>query len=118
MPSISGELAPSGICFGVSAFAPQKAVADPTETFIDALKDYKAGNFKQSARKFESIAHKNIKNPDRLFRKESSNSEPAGLHRCPAHEGHEWFCSPQKDPVRRYNYSTGPPLSCRLKGLP
>jgi len=51
------------ICFGVFTFVPQKAVADPTETFIDALKDYKAGNFKQSARKFEAIAQKNIKNP-------------------------------------------------------
>ncbi|MDA3918647.1 MAG: BatD family protein [Deltaproteobacteria bacterium] len=51
------------ICFGVFTFVPQKAVADSTETFIDALKDYKAGDFKQSARKFETIAQKNIKNP-------------------------------------------------------
>lgn len=51
------------VCFGVSTFAPQKAVADPTEIFIDALKDYKAGNFRQSAKKFEIIAQKNIKNP-------------------------------------------------------
>jgi len=49
--------------FGVFSLVPQKAVADPTETFIDALNDYKAGNFRQSAEKFETIAQQNIKNP-------------------------------------------------------
>ncbi|MEN8211983.1 MAG: BatD family protein, partial [Thermodesulfobacteriota bacterium] len=51
------------VCLGVSAFVPQKAVADSTAMFVDALKDYKAGNFKQSATKFEAIAQKSIKNP-------------------------------------------------------
>ena len=50
-------------CFGMFAIVPQKAVADSTAVFIDAIKDYKAGNFKEAGRKFEKITQSNIKNP-------------------------------------------------------
>ena len=48
---------------GVLFFSPQKAAADFTAIFIEALEDYKAGNFRQSAEKFEIIAQNSIKNP-------------------------------------------------------
>jgi tetratricopeptide (TPR) repeat protein len=51
------------ICLGLFSFAPQKAMADSTATFIDGIKNYKAGHFQQAARQFETIANNNIKNP-------------------------------------------------------
>ncbi len=53
------------LCLGMFALVtqPKKAMADSTAVFIDAIKDYKAGNFKKAGRKFENIAQNNIKNP-------------------------------------------------------
>lgn len=51
------------VCMGIFTFTPQKAIADSTATFIDAIKDYKAGEFEQAAMKFEIIAQNKIKNP-------------------------------------------------------
>ncbi|MCP4670789.1 MAG: hypothetical protein GY857_05735 [Desulfobacula sp.] len=51
------------VCLGVFTFAPHKAMADSTAVFIDAIKDYKTGNFQQAALKFESIAKNNVQNP-------------------------------------------------------
>ncbi len=51
------------VCLSISIFTPQKAMADSTETFIEAVKEYKAGDFINAAQKFESIAQNSIKNP-------------------------------------------------------
>jgi len=51
------------VCLSIFTLTPQKAMADSTETFIEAVKEYKAGDFINAAQKFESIAHNNIKNP-------------------------------------------------------
>ncbi|MCK5695626.1 MAG: protein BatD, partial [Desulfobacula sp.] len=37
------------VCLGVFSFVPQKVIADSTATFIDGIKNYKAGHFKQAA---------------------------------------------------------------------
>ncbi len=51
------------ICFGVFIFTPHKAMADSTAVFIDAIQDYKTGDFQQAALKFESIAQSHVHNP-------------------------------------------------------
>jgi tetratricopeptide (TPR) repeat protein len=53
------------LCLGMFTLVhqPKKAMADSTAVFIDAIKDYKAGDFKKAGRKFENIAQNNIKNP-------------------------------------------------------
>lgn len=51
------------VCLGVFSFVPQKAMADPTATFIDGIKNYKAGHFKQAAKKFEAVAKTPVRNP-------------------------------------------------------
>ncbi len=51
------------VCLGVFSFVPQKAMADSTATFIDGIKNYKAGHFKEAAGKFEAVAKSPIKNP-------------------------------------------------------
>lgn len=51
------------ICLGALSFMPHKALADPTAAFMDGIKYYKAGQFKQAAEQFESVAQDNIKNP-------------------------------------------------------
>jgi len=51
------------VCFGVLSLAPLKAAADSTSVFIEAIKDYKTGDFQQAALKFESIAKSHVKNP-------------------------------------------------------
>ncbi|MBU2452651.1 MAG: BatD family protein [Proteobacteria bacterium] len=51
------------ICLGLFSFIPQKVMANPTATFIDAIKNYKAGLFKEAATEFEAVAKQPIKNP-------------------------------------------------------
>ncbi|WP_300456895.1 BatD family protein [Desulfobacula sp.] len=51
------------VCLGLFSFAPQKAVADSTATFLEGVKNYKAGHFHEAARQFETIANNNIRNP-------------------------------------------------------
>lgn len=51
------------ICLGVFSFAPQKAMADPTTTFIDGINAYKTGQFKQAAEMFEAVVKTPVKTP-------------------------------------------------------
>lgn len=51
------------LCMGLFYFVPQKASADATATFIDGIKNYKVGNFKQAAFEFETVAKSPVKNP-------------------------------------------------------
>jgi tetratricopeptide (TPR) repeat protein len=52
------------LCFGVFSFSGQRAMAaDPGATFIDAVRQYKAGNFNEAAKAFESLAAGPVKNP-------------------------------------------------------
>ncbi|MCD4720876.1 MAG: BatD family protein [Desulfobacula sp.] len=51
------------VCLGMFSFVPQKAMANSTATFIDGIKDYKAGHFKQAAKLFETVAKTPVKNP-------------------------------------------------------
>lgn len=51
------------VCLGMFSFVPQKVIADPTTTFVNGIKDYKAGHFKQAAELFEAIAKTPVKNP-------------------------------------------------------
>ncbi|MCK5836426.1 MAG: protein BatD [Desulfobacula sp.] len=51
------------VCLGLFSSAPQKAMADSTATFIEGIKNYKAGHFHEAALQFETIANNNIKNP-------------------------------------------------------
>ena len=51
------------ICLGLFSFIPQKAMANPTTIFMDGVKNYKAGHFKQAANKFEILAKNHIRNP-------------------------------------------------------
>ncbi|CCK79709.1 BatD family protein [Desulfobacula toluolica] len=50
-------------CMGLFSFVPQRAMADPATTFMDAVKNYKAGHFQQAAMQFETVAKNHIKNP-------------------------------------------------------
>lgn len=50
-------------CFGVLSFFPQKSMADPALDFINGLKQYKSGNFKEAASIFESLAAGPVKRP-------------------------------------------------------
>ncbi len=51
------------VCLGLFSFVPQRAMADSTTTFIDGIKNYKAGHFQQAAIQFETVAENHIKNP-------------------------------------------------------
>jgi tetratricopeptide (TPR) repeat protein len=51
------------LCFGAFSFSGQRALADPGATFIDAVRQYKAGNFNEAAKAFESLVAGPIKNP-------------------------------------------------------
>lgn len=51
------------IFIGLFSFVPQRAMADSTTTFIDGIKNYKAGHFQQAAIQFETVAKSHIKNP-------------------------------------------------------
>ena len=51
------------VCLGVFSIVPQKAMANYSATFLDGIKNYKEGDFKQAAIKFEALAQNNIKNP-------------------------------------------------------
>ena len=52
------------LCFTFFTLTPQTAVADDsTAIFSGAIKDYKTGDFLAAAKKFETIAQNNIKNP-------------------------------------------------------
>ena len=51
------------VCLGVFSFVPQNVIASPTTTFIDGIKEYKAGHFKQAAKLFEVVAKSPVKNP-------------------------------------------------------
>lgn len=51
------------LCFGAFSFSGQKAMADPGATFIDAVRQYKSGNFNEAAKAFESLAAGPVKNP-------------------------------------------------------
>jgi len=50
------------ICLSFLSFIPEKAAADSTAVFIEAVNDYKSGNFEQAAQKFEMIAQQGTKN--------------------------------------------------------
>jgi hypothetical protein len=49
--------------FGALSFSGQKAMADSGATFMDAVRQYKAGNFNEAAKAFESLAAESVKNP-------------------------------------------------------
>ena len=51
------------ICVGVIFSFPQKVIADNSALFLDGIKNYKQGKFKQAAINFEALAQNNIKNP-------------------------------------------------------
>jgi len=52
------------LCFGAFSFSGQRAMAaDPGATFIDAVRHYKAGNFNEAAKAFESLSAGPVKNP-------------------------------------------------------
>jgi tetratricopeptide (TPR) repeat protein len=51
------------VCMGIFAFVPKRAMANPAATFMDGINNYKQGDFKQAAIKFEALAKSNIKNP-------------------------------------------------------
>jgi len=53
------------VCAGLFSLTPQKAAANAPApaTFIDGIKNYKAGHFKQAAQKFEEVAKSPVKNP-------------------------------------------------------
>ncbi len=50
-------------CLTIFWVSPQKAMADNNALFLDGIKNYKEGNFKQAAIKFEALSQSNIKNP-------------------------------------------------------
>lgn len=51
------------VCLGIFCIVPQEAMANPAATFLGGIKNYKDGDFKQAAIKFEALAKNNIKNP-------------------------------------------------------
>ena len=51
------------ICFTIFWVSPQKAMASNSTLFLDGIKNYKEGNFKQAAINFEALSQSNIKNP-------------------------------------------------------
>jgi tetratricopeptide (TPR) repeat protein len=51
------------VCLGMFSFVPQKVIANSTAAFIEGIKDYKAGHFKQAAELFEVVAKTPVKNP-------------------------------------------------------
>jgi hypothetical protein len=51
------------LCFWAFSLSGQRAMADPGATFIDAVRQYKAGNFNEAAKAFESLAEGPVKNP-------------------------------------------------------
>ena len=51
------------LCFGAFSFSGQRALADSGAGFIDAVRQYKAGNFSEAAKAFESLAAGPVKNP-------------------------------------------------------
>ncbi len=50
------------LCLGFFSFFPQTSMADPA-AFVDGIKQYKAGNFKEAAAGFEALASGTVKNP-------------------------------------------------------
>jgi tetratricopeptide (TPR) repeat protein len=50
-------------CLGIFSFVPQRAIANPAAIFMDGINNYKQGDFKQAAIKFEALAKNNIRNP-------------------------------------------------------
>ncbi|MBL6994544.1 BatD family protein [Desulfobacula sp.] len=53
----------SMVFIGIFSGVPQKAMANPAAIFMDGIKKYNEGDFKQAAIKFEALAKSNIKNP-------------------------------------------------------
>ncbi len=51
------------ICLMIFSIIPQKALAGDSTTFLDGIKNYKQGDFKQAAINFQTLANSNIKNP-------------------------------------------------------
>lgn len=51
------------VCLGLFSLAPQRASADSAAAFLDGVKSYKAGHFKQAAIEFETIAENKVTNP-------------------------------------------------------
>ena len=51
------------LCLTIFLASPQKVMADNNTLFLDGIKNYKQGNFKQAAINFKALAQTNIKNP-------------------------------------------------------
>ncbi|MCK5099162.1 MAG: BatD family protein, partial [Desulfobacteraceae bacterium] len=51
------------IAFGISTVTPETLLATPSTHFFEAIKSYKAGEFKTAATQFESVAKAPINNP-------------------------------------------------------
>ena len=51
------------VFLGIFYSVPQRAMANPAAIFMDGIKKYNQGDFKQAAIKFEALSKSNIKNP-------------------------------------------------------
>lgn len=51
------------LCLGLFFPVPQKAFANSTVSFMEGIKNYRAGHYREAASEFEAIARKKIKNP-------------------------------------------------------
>jgi len=50
-------------CVTIFSMVPQKTMASDAAAFLEGIKNYKQGDFKQAAKNFEAVAKGNIKNP-------------------------------------------------------
>lgn len=51
------------VCLTIFSSVPQNAMASDAAVFLEGIKNYKQGDFKQAAINFEAVANNNIKNP-------------------------------------------------------